>query len=189
MQQEIYIVKYCNPDGSISENSTIKIIQSSKLKDITKTRTGVFGKIDLKFWGDDGDSYSIESQPVRVEHTFAVLTSGQFIRNPYDNSTLNAYNMSGGFRQINRLAFQWSATIIEVERVNSLYDNHVIWTESGIKATKYDMYSYHVNEPKQEYIESRLDWEVWESLDFEKILANYLGLSDIRDAKLGKLGL
>lgn len=189
MQNRIYIVKYCNPDGTSIENSTNKIIQASHLKDVTKTRNGVFGKIELKFWEDDGDSYSIDLQPVKVQHTFVVITSGEFIRNSNNDSTLNAYTISGGFGQINRLAFQWSATIVEVDGGSSLWESNMIWTDSGIRATRFDMYSYHVNQPEKEYTEDRLHWEVWQSLDLENLLSSYLQLSDLRDAKLDKLGL
>jgi hypothetical protein len=51
------------------------------------------------------------------------------------------------------------------------------------------MYSYHVNEPEQSYIEWRLDYEVFESLNLNKILAKYLTKADIRDSKLEDLGL
>ena len=191
MQTQIHIVQYCNPDGTAIENSPNKIIEASKLKDIRKTRNGAFGKIDVRVWDNDYDdgSYSIESQSVMVKHTFAVMTTGQFIRNTNDTSTLNAHTMSGGFGQINRLAFQWSATIIEVGNSYSLWERNQVWSDSGIRPTTFDMYSYHINHPKQEYLESRLEWEVWESLDLENILSDYLQKSDIRDSKLDKLGL
>jgi hypothetical protein len=51
------------------------------------------------------------------------------------------------------------------------------------------MYSYHINEPEQRYTEDRLDYEVFESLNLNKILANYLTKADIRDSKLEDLGL
>lgn len=189
MQRRIYIVKYCTDDGTSIENSTTKIIEDSKLKDVTKTRNGVFGKIEIKLWEDDGDSYSTSLQPVRVEHTFVVITSGEFIRNSNDHSALNAYTISAGFNQVNRLAFVWSATIIEVDGSRSLWESNMIWTDSGIRATTFDMYSYHVNQPEQEYTEDRLEWEVWQSLDLETLLSSYLQVSDLRDAKLDKLGL
>jgi hypothetical protein len=49
------------------------------------------------------------------------------------------------------------------------------------------MYSYHVNEPKQEYQEWRLDYEVFDRLDFNKIFSLYLTTSDIRDNKIDTL--
>jgi hypothetical protein len=51
------------------------------------------------------------------------------------------------------------------------------------------MYSYHVNEPEQVYLQDRLDYEVWESLDLNKILVKYLTLSDIRNNKIEELGI
>ena len=72
---------------------------------------------------------------------------------------------------------------------NKLWNSDVVYTESGIKETRFDMYSYHVNEPEQSYIEWRLDYEVFESLNLNKILANYLTKADIRDSKLEDLGL
>jgi hypothetical protein len=49
------------------------------------------------------------------------------------------------------------------------------------------MYSYHVNEPEQMYIEDRLDYEVWQSLDLTDILKSYLTQSEIRDSKIDKI--
>ena len=49
------------------------------------------------------------------------------------------------------------------------------------------MYSYHVNEPKQEYLEWRLDYEVFEQLDMSKIFNSWLTTSDKRDIKIDNL--
>jgi hypothetical protein len=49
------------------------------------------------------------------------------------------------------------------------------------------MYSYHVNEPEQKYIEWRLDYEVFESLNLNKIFGKYLSKIDVRDSKIDDL--
>jgi hypothetical protein len=51
------------------------------------------------------------------------------------------------------------------------------------------MYSYHFNEPEQRYDESRLDYEVFESLNLTKIFSKYLTKADMRDSKLEDLGI
>ena len=96
--------------------------------------------------------------------------------------------MSSGLGQINRLAYAYSATIlIIVGTTNKLWNNDVVYTESGIKETRFDMYSYHVNEPEQKYLKDRLPYEVYDSLDFTKILSKYLNTSFIRNSKIDEI--
>jgi hypothetical protein len=45
------------------------------------------------------------------------------------------------------------------------------------------------NEPEKRYDESRLDYEVFDSLNLTKIFSKYLNKSDIRDSKLEDLGI
>ena len=87
--------------------------------------------------------------------------------------------------EVNRLAYAYSVNIlIIVGRTNKLWNNDVVYTESGIKETRFDMYSYHVNEPEQKYLKDRLPYEVYDSLDFTKILSKYLNTSFIRNSKI-----
>jgi hypothetical protein len=44
------------------------------------------------------------------------------------------------------------------------------------------MYSYHFNEPEQVYDESRLTYELFDSLNLHKIFSNYLPKADVRDS-------
>jgi hypothetical protein len=49
------------------------------------------------------------------------------------------------------------------------------------------MYSYHVNEPEQKYTESRLTYELFESLNLYKIFGNYLPKADVRDSVIAEI--
>ena len=159
----------------------LKIVQSNHIKD---------GCIKVRHYEDDGDSYYDEPVLVKIKETFLVVTKGEFIRNYEDKSKLNACTMSsGGMGEINRLAYSYSVVVIEYSSRGKLWESDLIYSDAGIKPTRFDMYSYHVNEPEQSYIEWRLDYEVFESLNLNKILANYLTKADIRDSKLEDLGL
>ena len=68
-------------------------------------------------------------------------------------------------------------------------ESDCIYSDAGIRETISDMYSYHFNEPEKRYDESRLDYEVFDSLNLTKILSKYLNKSDIRDSKLEDLGI
>lgn len=158
----------------------LKIVQSHHIKD---------GCIKVRHYEGDDDYYD-EPTPVTIKETFSVITSGQFIRNYEDKSKLNACTMSsGGMREINRLAYSYSVVVIEYSSRGKLWESDLIYSDAGIRPTRFDMYSYHVNEPEQSYIEWRLDYEVFESLNLNKILAKYLTKADIRDSKLEDLGL
>ena len=158
----------------------LKIVQSHHIKD---------GCIKVRHYEGDDDYYD-EPTPVTIKETFSVITSGQFIRNYEDKSKLNACTMSsGGMREINRLAYSYSVVVMEYTGRGKVWESDLIYSDAGINPTRFDMYSYHVNEPEQSYIEWRLDYEVFESLNLNKILANYLTKADIRDSKLEDLGL
>ena len=158
----------------------LKIVQSHNIKD---------GCIKVRHYEGDDDYYD-EPTPVTIKETFSVITSGQFIRNYEDSSKLNACTISsGGMREINRLAYSYSVVVMEYTGRGKVWESDLIYSDAGINPTRFDMYSYHVNEPEQSYIEWRLDYEVFESLNLNKILANYLTKADIRDSKLEDLGL
>jgi hypothetical protein len=170
MTTKIHIVEIRHPG-----ESTLKLVHDNEL---------VSGKsrIKVRHYEDDGDSYYNELVPVIIKQTFLVMTYGKFIRNGQDSSKLNACTMSGGFGQINRLAYSYSVTIINHSSKGKIWESDLIYSDAGIKATQFDMYSYHVNEPEQRYTEDRLDYEVFESLNLTKILGNYLPKADVRDS-------
>jgi hypothetical protein len=151
----------------------LKIIQSHELKD---------GCIKIRHYDDYEDSYYDEPVKVTIKETFLVVTKGQFIRNDEDKSKLNACTMSGGFGQINRLAYSYSVVVMTYTGHGKVWESDMIYSDAGIRATQFDMYSYHVNSPEQKYTESRLDYEVFDSLNLTKILAKYLTKSDMRDS-------
>ncbi len=159
----------------------LKIVQSNHIKD---------GCIKVRHYEDDGDSYYDEPVSVKIKETFLVVTKGEFIRNYEDKSKLNACTMSsGGMGEINRLAYSYSVVVMTYTGRGKVWESDLIYSDAGIKPTRFDMYSYHVNEPEQSYIEWRLDYEVFESLNLNKILAKYLTKADIRDSKLEDLCL
>ena len=161
-----------------NSNGNLEIVDSSRLKG------GEPYTIRKRYFDEDGEP-SYYDDLVNIKHTFKVITSGEFILNDNDSSNLNAYNMSSGLGQISKLAYAYSATILMiVGRTNKLWNSDVVYTESGIKETRFDMYSYHVNEPEQKYLKDRLPYEVYDSLDFTKILSQYLNTSFIRNSKI-----
>lgn len=167
-----------------NSNGELEIVDSSKLKGGGPSHSYTIRK---RYFDEDGES-SYYDEFVNIKHTFKVITSGEFILNDNDTSNLNAYNMTSGLGQINKLAYAYSATIlIIVGRTNKLWNNDVVYTESGIKETRFDMYSYHVNEPKQRYLEDRLPYEVYDNLDFTNILSKYLSTSFIRNSKIDEI--
>ena len=178
MQTKIHIVEFIGSDGKAEQ--TRRIIKSHQLKN---------EHISVKHYDDYDDSYYTELQKVRVLHTFILVTKGHFILNDSDSSKLNAYRAYGGFGSISRLSYTWSAHIITYKEGGEMWETDLIWSDSGIRSTRFDMYSYHVNEPEQVYLQDRLDYEVWESLDLNKILVKYLTLSDIRNNKIEELGI
>jgi hypothetical protein len=182
MQTEISVVEFLDSNGKLLEPLTRKIVEKNIIKDI-KEKPIAHGYLEIKHY-DDYDSYYIEHQPVHIKENFIVITNGKFIFN--EN---RPYEMSVGFPEINHLAYQWSATIL-LKKSYRLYNTDVVWSDSGISTTKFDMYSYHSGFGDSiSYQEERLDWEVWKSLDLNKILSKWLTKSDIRDSKLGDLGI
>lgn len=150
----------------------LKIVQSHHIKD---------GCIKVRHYEGDDDYYD-ESTPVTIKETFSVITSGKFIRNYEDSSKLNACTMSGGFGQVNRLAYSYSVVIMTYTGHGKVWESDCIYTDAGIRSTQFDMYSYHFNEPEQRYDESRLGYEVFDSLNLHKILSKYLPKAVVRDS-------
>lgn len=178
MQTKIHIVNCLDTD-------TLRVIKEHELKK-NKTPQLNDGYILEKEWFDD-DTYDLREIPVVIQQTFLVITKGEFIRNDKNSSELNAYYMSGGFNQINRLAYSYSVNVILCDGNWTLYENDLVYSKSGIKSTRSDMYSYHVNEPEQMYLEDSLDYEIWQSLDLVEILKAYLTQAEIRDNKIDKI--
>ena len=193
MQTKVHIVKYCDDSGKPLEPAIVKIINADRLtKDIEniklpRTKPGFFGTIRIQNYDEWGDPY-ITNQLVHIQDTFIVITHGHFILNDIDTSPLNAYNMSSGGFSVNHLAYSYLVNVVSWG-THKLWESDLIYTESGMKMTQFDMYSYHLNEPEQHYTEERLDWEVWESLDLVKIFSKYLPQDEIRDNTLTRLGI
>ena len=196
MQTKIYIVELSDGSGNPISPITRKIILSNELIHKlssgfrTVSNTGNFyANIKVRHYDDNGDDYYDEYQEVKVLDTFVIMTKGEFIRDDNDKSTLNACTMSGGFGKINRLAYSFSINVIKWNTKAKIWESDLYFTKSGISATRFDMYSYHISGDKKEYTEDRLDWEVFENLNLNKIFSEYLTISDKRDNKLEELGL
>ena len=155
-----------------------KIIQSHELKD---------GCIKIRHYEDDGDSYYDEPTPATIKHTFLVKLTADLIRNDKDNSKLNACTISRGFAEVDRLAYSYSVVVMAYTGNDKVWESDLIYSNAGIRATNFDMYSYHVNEPEQVYCESRLTYELFESLNLYKILSKYLPKADVRDSVIDNL--
>jgi hypothetical protein len=156
----------------------LKIIQSHELKD---------GCIKILHYEDDGDGYYHEYVPVTIKETFLVKISAEFIRNEEDNSKLNACTMSGGFGEINRLAYSYSVVVMTYTGRGKVWESDLIYSNAGIRSTQFSMYSYHFNEPEQMYDESRLTYELFDSLNLHKIFSNYLPKADVRDSVISDI--
>ena len=154
----------------------LKIIQSHELKD---------GCIKILHYEDDG--YYHEYVPVTIKETFLVKISAEFIRNEEDNSKLNACTMSGGFGEINRLAYSYSVVVMTYTGRGKVWESDLIYSNAGIRSTQFSMYSYHFNEPEQMYDESRLTYELFDSLNLHKIFSNYLPKADVRDSVISDI--
>ena len=156
----------------------LKIIQSHELKD---------GCIKILHYEDDGDGYYYEYVPATIKHSFLVKLTAEFIRNEEDNSKLNACTMSGGFGEVNRLAYSYSVVVMEYTGHSKVWESDLIYSYAGIKATQFSMYSYHFNEPEQVYDETRLVYEVYDSLNLYKILSKYLPKAIVRDSVIDNI--
>lgn len=144
-------------------------------------------KIVLKQYGDDFDDYESYEEKVDVVNTFSVITTSEFLLNPNDTSKLNAITISGGFGEVNRLAYAFSVTIVNLSMkgyTHKIWPSDVIYTNSGVMSTRHDMYSYHHD---NEYYTGRLEYEVFDSLDLNTLLSDYLNTDDIRNNKLEQL--
>jgi hypothetical protein len=157
---------------------SFKIIESDELKE---------GCIKIRHYEDDGDSYYDEPTPATIKETFLVKLTAELIRNDRDHSKLNACTMSRGFAEVDRLAYSYSVVVMTYTGNYKVWESDLIYSHAGIRATNFDMYSYHFNEPEQAYDESRLTYELFESLNLYKILSKYLPKADVRDSVIDNL--
>lgn len=80
----------------------------------------------------DFDDYETYEEVVDVVNVFNVITTAELLLNSYDTSTkLNAITMSGGFGEVNKLAYAFSATIISLSMkgyTDKIWPSNVIYT-------------------------------------------------------------
>ena len=178
MHTEIHIARFEDGNFSIIEDGEIK--RSGKETLIRQRRYE---------YDEDGECYPRDEWiPVEIEESFSVITTAAFIRNVRDKSPLNACAARTG-TGINHLMYSYSVAIIEGIGYRNIHESDCVYSESGIRPTDFNMYSYHVNEPEQRYIEDRLEYEAYQKIDFAKALAKYLTKSDLRDALLKNIGI
>jgi hypothetical protein len=138
------------------------------------------GYILKRQYSDTGEEYWHENISVIIKKSFLVITHGKFVRDENQSDELNAVTYSHGFRAIDSLVYSYSAIVVDPSLINL----DPFWTSSGIRTTQHNMYSYHLNST---YCEDRLDWEVFDSLDFWEILAPWLPKSKLRDKKIDQI--
>lgn len=111
-----------------------------------------------------------------------------------DRSALNARTARpvGG---TSSLMYCYSVTVIEnrgsafgAGHTMHLLGSDLVYSESGMRATDFGMYSYHLNDP-QRYLEDRIEYEAYCKADLVKALAKYLTEADLREAALDRLGI
>ena len=179
MQTEIHIARFEDGNFSIIEDGEIK--RSGKETLIRQRRYEYDG---------DGECYPRDEWiPVEIEESFSVITTAAFIRNVRDKSPLNARTARTGGFGTSHLMYSYSVAIIENRESGNIYESDCVYSESGIRPTDLSMYSYHVNEPEQRYLEDMLEYEAYRKIDFAKALAKYLTKSDLRDALLKNIGI
>jgi len=113
-----------------------------------------------------------EYVPATIEKSFIVIASGKFIRNEKEKSALNSYQSIGELGHTT-LMYHFSAAIVSAPESDSLCESDCVYSESGIKETEFEMRSYHLH-GSVDYDESKLDQEVFESLNIKRILFRYL---------------
>lgn len=180
MQTEIHIVRLEDGGASIMADGEIK--RTGKNKPLVRRHKYEYD--------DEGEVYSYDEWiPAEIEASFSVVTTAVFIRNPKDTSTLNACTVRTGGFGTSHLMYSYSVTIIETRESGNVYESDCVYTESGIRPTNLSMYSYHINEPEQRYLEDMLEYEAYRKIDFIKALAKYLTTADLRDSALNRLGI
>jgi len=120
--------------------------------------------------------YNYEQVEVSVVDTYILDIHAKFIINPKSHNN-SAYTISRGFREVNGLAYSYSINIIEGSSYSLFEDYSLVHTESGIKCTQMDMYSYSKHKQTESgnwdwdgYNEDSLVYEVFRSLDLNSIL-------------------
>jgi len=168
----------------------ILIAESEGIQKILLESEVIDDKIRRPCHDEDGEFF-YDWVPAKEIRSFIAICQAELIANRRDDSTLNAYHMpGGGLTSVNRLAYAWSASIIEEPSGSKLYESALAHSESGISETRFDMYSYHVTEGGQHRYESyRLEYEAFEKLDLYAILGRYLDPASRRDSALGSIGI
>jgi|SRR6478609_523206 len=158
--------------------SLIHVVEAEGQQFVThdyKVKDGTFLMRRCEY-DEDGEYCSYNERiPCKIINSYLLEINAKFVMNPDD--TKHAIYMSGGFMSINKLGYTYSVVILRYPAPSKyfsqkLYESDVVYSECGLKETNFDMYSYHHNEPEFHYDESRLEYEVEQSLNLRKILLN-----------------
>lgn len=159
-----------------SENKIVCLVQYDEVKLVVEKDEIKDNKIRVTVEGYDEDGiYSPykELKDVKVLETYTVSLYADFIykENYWDNNSLTEPLMSsrgGGFGNAAGLKYFYNVMIVEI---SGDYES-IIYKDNGVKATRFDRYSYPVRpltEPTQYNTESIL-YELYQSLDLNEIL-------------------
>jgi len=136
----------------------------------------VDGKIKVSHWQEnyeheDGGYHINDWMPVEIDKEFVLIVLADFILKHVTRSEPDAFTSRAnrGMRDSNGLVYAYSVTIIEKLGEHQLWDSMIVHTESGVKTTRFDMYSYHFNNPFR-YISDRLPFEVMQNIQLDEIL-------------------
>lgn len=124
-------------------------------------------KVKLKVYNEETEGYYVEKKDFIIVETYIVIIHANFII--MENSK-DACMVTKGFGEINGLAYTYGIIIFEKPYNKTVFPHAVIYKDAGIAVTRFDMYSYHFNEPEFHYDESRLEYEIFSNLEFSKIL-------------------
>lgn len=161
MQKEIHII-------SIQGSDRQAVIADNELIKEGNTYSIERSQWEEDYHYDDGGYYITTKVPVEIDKSFVMIVSANFIIAP-DKEHAYTSRTNRGMGDVNGLMYAYSVTIIEKLGNHQLRDKMVVHTESGVKTTKFSMYSYHFNNPFR-YNEKRLVHEVEESIDINGIL-------------------
>jgi len=158
MQKHICIVSFADGKqqvvdrSSVSKNNTIE--ESEWVED----------------WNyEDGGYHHSKHIPVEIDNEYVLIVLADFILVEGKDIAAFTSRTNRGMCAVNGLMYAYSVTIIEKLSKHQLFEDMVVYTESGVKTTKYNMYSYHNNDPFR-YNTYGLFGEVLESIDLDIIL-------------------
>jgi hypothetical protein len=116
----------------------------------------------------DDDSYSDSQVKITIRRTLLVCMQVEFVPSA-DNTPMLS---STGDSEIYHLAYFYSIVIYDITDGSRVaWSHNVVYSDCGIKATNFDMYSYHTRPEPYTYPTDRLFYELEDCLDFKEIFS------------------